>query len=1579
MSSRPNGRLRLVRIVGDLVHYFFAQCQQCRLGIASNPYKNGHPSSTCPAVDLRLSPQEQQRMHPSPSEAPPDEERDDPDYYGVQRPGRARTVLDMKDRVPVSFEPFITFDFEPETDAISSWSHNDPRSSGQRVSRVAIDHFDPEGVEHLRSRFSQTSEYSAYLPENRNDKAPKRKQKRKRGKKSGSNLPSPPLSEESRVVRTKRVAKSSTSEVSILEIDTYTDKHLVPFNLEAALRETIKRHGSSDTSSLNFGLGFRDLCVFGADRSLSSGTVYQTTLCSILNPIEWSRQLLRLRKRAPRRLMSGFEGVVSSGEMLLVLGRPGSGCSTFLKTLANQTKEFVHVLGERQYGSLTPRDITSSFRNRVWYCPESATDVPTLTVLQMIFSAARARNHDCCLSPADIEQLSDALAAIFGLRHVKNLLMEDSKVTRSERRRVSICEALAARALFVQALRIATDLSSMTTIVTLSQGGEALYQLFDKVCVIGEGRMLYYGKADAARQHFIDLGYDPLPRQTTSDFLISVTDPLGRIQNPGRPFSAPRTAEEFARAFHRSPLGRANRLEVTNYWQKNSSRTRNSELGNVPPPKAESSKLIRRTISSWIHQLSVAITRKCSMVRNSWISVMMQIFLPVFQGAITGLAYWHTPGSTTAFVLRDGLIFIIMLFSSLSAMVESLEIDSYAFRAIRQRHAELYRRLPEAVATTLLDILITLLSQAGLSASIYILAGFQGSVMHFLVFLLFVVSTAIAMKALFRSVAILTKTTGYSLAGSVIILFLLFSGFNDLPSSVKRVSLWLSWLDPLRYAFEGLIVNEYHGVQVPCSDYASGGEIYGTATLQAQICLSAALASEQINISGHDYFEDTYGYSYANLWTIQNFAFIAAFATTFSGFYLIISEWSSPGYTRLFTYFETGTLNQGSTNGLSDPYRHIRRTHQAIDVGSGEQYEIPLNDVFAWKNLQYAVSQRNEQKVLLDGISGYVAPRKLCALVGQHGVGKTTLLKVLASRHEEGDVSGDMHLNGTLLPSDFRSQVGFCQQADVHYPKQTVCEALRFSAELRQPTTVSRREKRTYVDSCLKMCGLEAYADAMVCTLNLENQRRTSIGIELAAQPRLLLFLDEPTSGLDPQEALGIVALLRDLANHGQAILCSMHQPSSEILDHFDQLLVLHKGGKMVYFGDIGNDCEIMIDYFERNGAQLCSASKNPVEWMMNLISSDDHAYIPIDWPGKWLRSPEIGMLRRDIDEFQRKSHRSIAKSTPYSSTSSGMNWFHQAYTLSKRTFVAYWRSPEYLLAKLMINLLSGIFIGFAFYQSDNSLHGLQRKVFAAFMLTIISVPISCQLQATFIDARQVYELQERHSRMYSWSAFLATHLLVELFWNIISSVLFFSAWYWVTGFPTNRVVYSFLIIGFFYPLFYTTQALAVTSFSSSTKISSLLLCISFSFTGIFDGITHTSEHSKWQEWLYGSSPLTYLLEGFIGQALGQQLAECSQNEFLQLIPPSGQTCVDYLNDFIDEVGGYLNNPHGSEICEYCPARTTDEYLASRYNIYYSHRWRNMMIVLAACLLNIVLMFVLTYIFRIRRGRLFRSGSKTKA
>jgi ABC-type multidrug transport system ATPase subunit len=135
---------------------------------------------------------------------------------------------------------------------------------------------------------------------------------------------------------------------------------------------------------------------------------------------------------------------------------------------------------------------------------------------------------------------------------------------------------------------------------------------------------------------------------------------------------------------------------------------------------------------------------------------------------------------------------------------------------------------------------------------------------------------------------------------------------------------------------------------------------------------------------------------------------------------------------------------------------------------------------------------------------------------------------------------------------------------DVHEGTSTVREALRFSAYLRQPYHVSKEEKDAYVEEVLELLELQDLADAIVASLGVEARKRLTIGVELSSKPELLLFLDEPTSGLDAQSAWNIVRFLRKLANSGQAILCTIHQPSSLLFESFDRLLLLQTGGETV-------------------------------------------------------------------------------------------------------------------------------------------------------------------------------------------------------------------------------------------------------------------------------------------------------------------------------------------------------------------------------------------------------------------------------
>ncbi|KAI4281984.1 MAG: hypothetical protein L6R38_003276 [Xanthoria sp. 2 TBL-2021] len=184
---------------------------------------------------------------------------------------------------------------------------------------------------------------------------------------------------------------------------------------------------------------------------------------------------------------------------------------------------------------------------------------------------------------------------------------------------------------------------------------------------------------------------------------------------------------------------------------------------------------------------------------------------------------------------------------------------------------------------------------------------------------------------------------------------------------------------------------------------------------------------------------------------------------------------------------------------------------------------------------------------------------------------------------------------------------------DVHKPTATVREALRFSARLRQPKEVPIEEKYEYCKRIIDLLEMRTIAGATIGKigegLNQEQRKRVTIGVELASKPELLLFLDKPTSGLDSGAAFNIVRFLRKLAESGQALLVTIHQPSSVPFEHFDELLLLKSGGRIVYHGPLGKDSRQLIDYFESNGAKKCELSANPAEYILEAIGAGDPNY----------------------------------------------------------------------------------------------------------------------------------------------------------------------------------------------------------------------------------------------------------------------------------------------------------------------------------------------------------------------------------
>jgi ATP-binding cassette subfamily G (WHITE) protein 2 (SNQ2) len=1369
------------------------------------------------------------------------------------------------------------------------------------------------------------------------------------------------------------------------------------FNFEKHLKDIIKRRDEEEIKWRELGVVFNDLRVVG----IGARSSLQPTMGSLFSPSSLLRAISEARHPHVRDILSGFEGVVAPGEMLLVLGKPGSGCSTFLKTLANQRGEYHAVEGEVEYDSFTPQDINNHYRGDVTYCPEDDIHFPTLTVEETLSFAIKTRTPQTRFANQSRKQFNaeflDVLLRIFGLRHARKTVVGNAAVrgvSGGEKKRVSIAEALSCRSMigawdnstrgldastaleFVQALRLGTDIARLTTIVSIYQAGEQLYQLFDKVCVIAEGRMAYFGPARAARQYFIDMGYEPHNRQTTADFLVSVTDPIGRKIRSGFRGTVPRTAEEMATHFRSSHLGHLNRQAIDEYRALHvgkPDRKAAYRLSAVMEHSHHAPKNNSYTISIPM-QVRAVIVRRMQIIKGDLSAQVIQLCAQIFQAIIMGAVFLQLPDETSGFFSRGGVLFFALFFGAISAMAEIPALFAQRPIILRHHKAAMYYPFIEAFAHTVVDIPITFIIQAVFCVILYFMVGLQRSASQFFIFFLVVFTMTITMKAFFRMLAASFKeqSGATSIAGISVLLVSLYTGYTIPRLSIPGALRWITYLNPLRYGFEAILTNEFHTLNATCTTLIPQGPGYENISLANQVCTTVGSLPGMITVDGNRFVNMSYGYSYSNLW--KNYGIIITFGVGFFALLLIAAEYNTnSAFDTAVTLFKQGTRAIEAIATVEDEEKSSKLSAQPPSLnGDAPAKHTPLekpaiSDVFTWQHIQYVVSVSGGERRLLDDVSGYVAPGKLTALMGESGAGKTTLLNVLAQRVDVGVVTGDRFVNGQPVPADFQAQTGYCQQMDTHLPQTTVREALLFSARLRQPESVPSAELESYVDKCLVMCGLENYADAIVGSLGVEHRKRTTIGVELAAKPKLLLFLDEPTSGLDSQSAWAIMAFLRGLANNGQAILCTIHQPSAELFQVFDRLLLLRKGGQTVYFGDIGDKSSIMLDYFERNGAAHCDANANPAEYMLDTIGAGATATASVDWHDIWKRSPEAVELQTQIERIHAEGRaRPLTETERHSEFAT--SWIHQAVILTKRNFLAYWRNPTYLMAKIILNVAGGLLIGFTFFNSKDTLQGTQNKLFSIFLATVLAVPITQQLQSVYIDIRSIYEIRERPSRMYSWTALATSQILVEIPWNILCSSLFFVCWYWTVGFATDRAGYTYLMYGIVFPLYYTTVAEAVGAMAPNAVIASLLFSTVFSFVVIFNGVLQPFHALGWWKWMYRVSPFTYLVEGLLGQAIGGQLINCASDELVPINPPSGLSCAAYMDPFISFAGGYLTNPDATSQCLYCPYRTTDQFMFSSFNILYSDHWRNTGIVLGIVVFNIFAIFAFTYLFRIRKG-----------
>ncbi|KAI3695747.1 hypothetical protein L1987_78747 [Smallanthus sonchifolius] len=1075
-------------------------------------------------------------------------------------------------------------------------------------------------------------------------------------------------------------------------------------------------------------------------------------------------------------------------------------------------------------------------------------------------------------------------AMILGLDTCADTMVGDQMrrgISGGEKKRVTIGEMLVGTANVFLMDEISTGLDSSTTcritkflrqmvygmdltmVISLLQPDTETYKLFDDVILMSEGQIVYQGPRENVLEFFELMGFKCPERKGVADFLQEVISRKDQEQYwfiEDQPYIYI-TVAEFSRAFKSFHIGQ--KLETDIHIPYDKSKTHPEVL------------LKEKYGISNTELLKACFDREWLLSKRNWLLYVFKTVQLIFMSLVSMAMFFRT--KMHAGSLEDGMKFYGALFFGLLIVLFNgmTELALTVMRLpvfYKQRDSLLYPAWAFAIPIWVLRVPLSFMESGIWVILTYYTIGYAPDATRFgQQFLTFFAIHQMG-SSLFRMIAAVARTEvlANTLGPFILTMIVTLGGFVVAKDDSER---WISWgfyASPMMYAQNALVINEFLDKRwsAPNLDPRINASTVGEALLKSR------------------------GFYTEKHWFWISLGVLLGFSIVFNILFIVALTFLNPFGDAKPVIREENDIKNSINDRRKEVYEGIDTSVRSTSGRNNSIMESrmvlpfqPLSLVF--NHVNYYIDTPYEMKArgikdnrlqLLRDVSGVFRPGILTALIGVSGAGKTTLMDVLASRKTGGYTEGNIFISGyPKNQSTFARVSGYCEQNDIHSPNVTVYESLLYSAWLRLSSDVNTSTRKIFVDELMDLVELHPLRNAMVGLpgvngLTIEQRKRLTIAVELVANPSII-FMDEPTSGLDARSAAIVMRTVRNTVDTGRTVVCTIHQPSIDIFESFDELLLMKMGGQIIYAGPLGHQSNKLVEHFEAiPGVPKIKNGYNPATWVLEVTSSSTEIQLNVDYAEIYVNSSLYQENEQLIRELSAPPSGSKDLSFP---SKYAQPFIIQCKASLWKQHWSYWRNPQYNAVRFIITIIMAAMFAAIFFKKGEEIHQVQDLVDLAGALYAVVLFLGAMNENTvqpIVAVERTVFYRERAAGMYSSLPYALAQVAIESIYIAIQTVIYAFFLYPMFGFEWNAAKF----LTFYYYLFtsiiyFTLFGMMTMALTPTPEVSSVLIYFFTCIWNLFSGfLVPRPQIPIWCKWYYWANPLSWTIYGLLTGQIGK-------------------------------------------------------------------------------------------------------------